>query len=62
VLREWEIRYALVNLSEYGEQTSILLDELAAQKRLRLITTVEDILVYEVLPHLSKVGFTESSE
>jgi hypothetical protein len=62
VLREWEIRYALVNLSEYGERTSILLDELAAQKQLRLITTVEDILVYEVLPHPSKVGFTESSE
>jgi len=49
VLREWGIRYVLVNLSEYGERKSILLDELAAQKQLRLVTTLEDILVYEVL-------------
>jgi hypothetical protein len=49
VLREWGIRYALVNLSEYKERKSVLLDELAVQKQLRLVTTIEDILVYEVL-------------
>jgi len=49
VLREWGIRYALVNLAEYGERKPILLDELATQKQLRLVTTIEDILVYEVL-------------
>ena len=50
-LQEWGVHYILITLPALGYDHSFTIEDVAAQTRLRHVTTVGDVAVYELLPN-----------